>query len=63
MKAVQDYIKTTLNNNDTLLLGFSAEMKISVVQLRSHILRTLVLQSEHSFAAVRHYENMFNHLP
>ncbi|KAK3561033.1 hypothetical protein QTP86_025716 [Hemibagrus guttatus] len=62
LKAVQHCIETTMNNNDTLLLGFSAEMTNEIVKIRSHTLRIL-LQSEDSFAAVRHYDGMFNHLP
>lgn len=38
-------------------------MTSNIVKLRSHTLRVLLLQSEDSFAAVRHYDGMFKHLP
>ncbi|XP_053095490.1 dynein heavy chain domain-containing protein 1 isoform X3 [Pangasianodon hypophthalmus] len=63
LKAVQHCTEITLNNNDTLLLGFSAEMRSDIVKIRSRSLRILLLQAEDSFAAVRHYDGMFKHLP
>ncbi|XP_046718989.1 dynein heavy chain domain-containing protein 1 isoform X3 [Silurus meridionalis] len=61
LKAVQYCAETTLNNNDALLLGFSAEVTIDVIKFRSKTLRNLLLQSQDSFAAVRQY-GMFNNL-
>ncbi|MCJ8739878.1 hypothetical protein PDJAM_G00052400 [Pangasius djambal] len=63
LKAVQHCTEITLNNNDTLLLGFSAEMRSDIVKIRSQSLRILLLQAEDSFAAVRHYDGIFKHLP
>lgn len=63
LKSVQHCIETTLNNNDPLFLGFSVDMKIDIVKIRSHTLRILLLQSEKNFAAIRHYDGMFKHLP
>lgn len=38
-------------------------MTNDIVNIRSHTLRILLLQSEDSFAAVRNYDGMFKHLP
>lgn len=38
-------------------------MASEIVKIRSHSLRILLLQSEESFAAVGHYNGMFEHLP
>ncbi|KAK2831187.1 hypothetical protein Q7C36_016273 [Tachysurus vachellii] len=47
LKAVQHCIETTVNTNDTLLLGFSAEMKNDIVKIRT----------------ARHCDDMLKHFP
>ncbi|TSZ12225.1 Dynein heavy chain domain-containing protein 1 [Bagarius yarrelli] len=58
LKDVQNCIETTLNSNDSLLLGFSAEMKNDIVKIRSDTLRNL-LQCEFSLGSIGHNDSIY----
>lgn len=63
MKAAHRGIETVPNNNDSLFLGFSADIKTDVMKIRSHTLGILLLRSQESFTDIRHYDGVFRHLP
>ncbi|XP_072546843.1 dynein heavy chain domain-containing protein 1 [Salminus brasiliensis] len=60
VKALERRVQTTLNSNDSVVLGFSAGMTSEMVKVKSHRLNMLLLQSQGGFAAVRG-GGVFNH--